>query len=274
MDELKIKTGFLCNNNCRFCLYKTKGERSNKSRQKIEEELKAGRNFKKVVFSGGEPTIRKDISEIISFAKKKGFKEIEIKSNGRMFAYQDFCEELIKRGANRFSFYLLGHIKELHDWLTCIPGSFEQIVKGIKNLKALGQKVNCEVIITKSNYPHLLEILDFGLKLKIDHFQFIFPKPVGMALENFDSLIPRFFLIVSYLKEAVKKGVKAKKIIEIKNIPACFLKGYEKYMVEGSSSGKTKAKDCLKCRYFKSCEGIFEEYIKHFGEKEICSMKK
>jgi cyclic pyranopterin phosphate synthase len=217
MKDKEIKTGFPCNNSCKFCPYNWKTKRnSNKSIQQIKKELKEARwNFNGVIFSGGEPPIREDIFELVSWAKKLGFRRIGIKSNGRMFAYKGFCQKIINSGANSFIISLHGHLKKLHDWLTSSPGSFEQTIQGIRNLKLLNQKVFSETVITKPNYRHLPQIAEFLIKLKVDHLQFKFPQPTGKALENSDSIMPKIPLVKPYLKEVLKIGKKANKIITL-----------------------------------------------------------
>ena len=70
-----------------------------KTTEQIKEDLnKARERCDSVVLVGGEPTIRKDIIEIVKYAKQLGFKKIQIQTNGRRFAYKNFC---IKKGWQR-----------------------------------------------------------------------------------------------------------------------------------------------------------------------------
>ena len=47
---------------------------------------------------GGEVTLRKDLTELVSYARELGFVTIQIQTNGRMFAYRQNCEELVAAG--------------------------------------------------------------------------------------------------------------------------------------------------------------------------------
>ena len=52
-------------------------------------------------FSGGEPTIRKDLPELIRMAKEIGFKHVEVNTNGlRMASDLDFCRTLEEAGVS------------------------------------------------------------------------------------------------------------------------------------------------------------------------------
>ena len=78
--RVDIKTGFLCNNNCLFCVQgynKSKGNRSTEDILKdLEEAKKTG--CEGVVFTGGEVSIRDDLFELLSYAKKLRFSLIQV----------------------------------------------------------------------------------------------------------------------------------------------------------------------------------------------------
>jgi len=295
MKKADIKTGFLCNNNCKFCVQGDKKHLGNKSTEEIKKILReAAKDCQIVVFTGGEPTIRADIIELVEYAKKLKFKVIQIQSNGRMFVYKDFCKKIIKAGANEFALALHGHIPQLHDYLTSVKGSFEQTVQGIKNLKSLGQRVIMNTVITKSNYRHLPEIAKLLINLRVDQYQLAFVHPLGNAKKNFDSIVPLMSLVQPYVKLALELGIKAGIKVMTEAIPYCLMKGYEKYIAENimpkmkifeknliiedfeksrRKEGKAKGPQCKKCRYFFQCEGPWKEYPERFGFSEFKPIK-
>jgi radical SAM protein with 4Fe4S-binding SPASM domain len=292
MKKADIKTGFLCNNNCRFCVQGDKKKYGNKTTTQIKDNLKrASQDCQIAVFTGGEPTVREDFLELVSFAKKLSFKIIQIQSNGRMFAYQDFCQKTIQAGANEFALALHGHIPQLHDYLTRSRGSFEQTCLGIKNLKGLGQRVVMNVVVTKSNYRHLPEIAKLLINLGVDQYQFAFVHAQGNAWKNFDSIVPFKSLVEPYVKQGLQLGIEAGIKVMTEAIPYCFMTGYENYLAENimpkmkifdldkfvvddfeevrRKEGKVKGSKCRKCRYFKVCEGPWKEYPEKFGWGEF-----
>lgn len=231
MKRVEIKVGTLCNNHCKFCPYQQKQIYETRPTSQIKKELRvARRDYKHLIFSGGEPMLRVDIFKLAQFARDLGFETIEIKTNGRVFVYKDICKKIIKAGANSFSLSLYGHCSQLHDWLTSSPGSFKQTVQGIRNLKLLNQPVSCETVITKSNYRHLSQIVKILIRLKVNPLFFIFPPLSGQALENFASIMPRFSLVSPYLHTALKE---ASKKLEVYT------------------------------QHSKDCEGVWKEYIKY-----------
>ncbi len=292
MKKADIKVGFSCNNRCLFCV---QGDKRFQVVDKTDEEVKG--NIRKarsscdiVTFTGGEPTLRKGLVDFIRLAAELRFKTIQIQTNGRMFAYLDYCKSLIAAGANEFSPALHGHVPELHDYLTNAPGSFRQVVAGIKNLKSLGQRVITNTVITKPNYRHLPEIARLLSGLKVDQFQFAFVHATGSARKNFDSIVPRKTLVEPYLKEALAVGIKNGISVMAEAMPFCFMAGFEDQVSERImpemaifdehghlpdfkksrlAEGKAKGSACRKCKYDAVCEGPWKEYPERYGWSEF-----
>jgi len=200
-----------------------------------------------------------------------------------------FCEKLIRAGVTEFSIALHGHKAELHDYLTRAKGSFYQTVKGIMNVKKLGQFVSTNTVITRSNYRNLPDIARLLIHLNVDQYQLAFVHPVGTAGENFNSIVPRFYLIEPYVKKGLEAGIKRKKRVMTEAIPYCFMNGFYEYVAEQiipdtkiydmnvienyteyrRTEGKAKGDDCIKCSYNSKCEGPWREYPERYGWEEF-----
>lgn len=292
MKRADLKVGFSCNNHCLFCVQGKKRSRyPDKSAARIKQEMDSAiKDCLGLVLTGGEPTVRPDILELVSYAKKLGFKLTQIQSNGRMFSYKKFCEELVKAGANEFGPALHGHTDELHDHLTGVPGSFKQVVRGIKNLKSLGQAVLTNTVVTKSNFRHLPQIAELLVSLGVDQYQFAFVHPLGSAARNFSGIVPRMTLAEPFVKKGLDVGIRAGVRAMTEAIPYCFMSGYEDYVAEKiipdskiydykkiiedftsarKNEGKAKGPQCKLCRYDDVCEGPWREYPKKFGWEEF-----
>lgn len=296
MKKADIKTGFLCNNNCLFCVQGPEKKKfGNKSTKQLREIIvKAKDGCDTIVFTGGEPTIRKDLIELVALAKEIGFKTIQIQSNGRMFVYEKFCRDIVAAGANEFALALHGHTEELHNYLTQAD-SFRQIVGGIKTLKKMGQKVIMNTVITKSNYRHLPEIAKVLIGLDVDQMQFAFVHAVGAAGKNFDAVVARKEMVVPYLKKAIDIGRLLNKRVMTEGVPFCLLDGYESSISETVmpdikifdqisvindyrkmriNEDKAKGPECVKCIYNNVCEGPWKEYPEAFGWDEFKPVKR
>ena len=293
MDKrVDIKTGFICNNNCRFCVQAHKKKFGNRATEDIKKDLAEARKTKcsGVVFTGGEPTIREDIVELVSYAKELKFKRIQLQTNARMLCNKDFCKDVIEAGANEFSPAIHGHTAELHDYLTRAPGSFSQTVKAVNNLRELGQYVITNTVVVKPNYRYLPELAKLLARLRVDQFQFAFVHAVGNAMENYDQMMPWVSLAAPYIKEGLQIGIDNNIKVMAEAMPFCAMEGYEKYCSEffippteirdinsydpefektRKEEGKTKFPQCKKCKFDCVCEGPWKEYPESRGNEEF-----
>ena len=292
-SRLDIKVGFSCNNLCRFCV---QGEKRKHYRPKTKEEvfeiLEKNTSYTGIVFTGGEPALHPHLLEMIIRARQLGYRYIQVQTNGRMFAYRDFCRKVIDAGATEISPALHGHCQQLHDYLTRSPGSYQQTITGIKNLKAFGVKVVTNTVITRSNFRNLEQIAQLLVRLDVDQYQLAFVHPVGSAGEgaNFESVVPRFEMIMPYVYRALEVGIAAGKVVMTEAIPYCFMNGYEDYIAEKVipdtrifdaeqtiedyrkyrlESGKARGEPCLQCKKQQWCEGPWREYPEKFGWEEF-----
>ncbi len=294
--RVDIKTGFLCNNNCRFCVQADNKFSGNRSIEDIKSDLtECRRRCEGVVFTGGEVTIRKDFLELVKYASRLGYESIQIQTNGRMFSSLDFCKKTILAGATMFSPAIHGYCADQHDFLTRAPESFAQTLKGIQNLKKLGQVVITNSVVVKPNYRNLPELARLLVSLKVNQFQFAFVHAMGNAMTNFDSMIPKMSLVAPYMHKGLQIGMDAGITCVSEAMPYCMMKGYEICVVEnripatevrGKKSqntndftlerkfhGKMKFPQCKECKYDSICEGPWREYPERFGDSEFNPIK-
>jgi radical SAM protein with 4Fe4S-binding SPASM domain len=297
MERIDIKIGFQCNNLCQFCVqgdkrFKFKNKTIEEIKDALKEAKKEGSNG--VVFTGGEPTIHPDILAAVKYAHDLGFQNIQIQSNGRMFAYLDFCKKLVLAGANEFSPAPHGSSPEIHDELTSSSGAWQQVVQGIKNLKSLGQYVLTNTVINSKNYQDLPNLAQLFVNLGVDQFQFAFVHILGTAAKNKEWLVPKKSEVMPFVKKGLDIGINAGKVVMTEAIPYCLLQGYEDYIAEKImpetkivdaegvienfsayrlNRGKAKRAECKTCKYFQVCEGPWKEYPEIYGWEEFQPIK-
>jgi len=296
VKKLDLKVGGSCNNNCKFCAAADKRDLGDKTTQHIKKDLRESKadGTSIVVFSGGEATIRKDILEIVSFARDIGYERVHLQTNGRMLAYKNFCDELANAGVVQFSIALHGHIPALHDYLTQSPGAYNQVVQAIKNLKTRGLFVVTNTVITKPNYRFLPQITSLLISLGVEQIQLSFVHPMGAAWDNFDMMVPWKSLVEPYMHKSLDIATKANVVAIAEAYPFCFMKNYEKYFVERfipageikdidyfipdfdyvrKKYGKSKGAKCRECKYDLICEGPWKEYPQKRGWSEFSPVK-
>jgi MoaA/NifB/PqqE/SkfB family radical SAM enzyme len=229
--RVEIYTGFGCNERCTFCYYIEHLSEEKIPIECLKTELSLARKYGAldVDFTGGEPTIRKDLPELISFARNLGYKKICIITNGQMLSNQSYCEDLVQHGLNDVLFSIHA-LNETHDQLTCVPGSFRKLTKAVENIKDLGIKFRTNTTIVKLNFKQLPEIAAFFLQLKPEAVNFIVFNPWYSSGSQMEEVTSKYSESVPFLKEAIDSLVPGIKKITVRYIPYCFMEGYEQYV--------------------------------------------
>ncbi len=289
--------GYQCNNRCRFCIDSEKRDFPAKTTAEIKKEMlearKRGATYLELI--GGETTIRPDAIELVRHAKNRGFATIMMATNGRMFSYFKFAEKIIGAGLNSLVFSIHGHNAKLHDSLTRVRGSFREFLAGLENVKKLGlNNIGSNTTIVKQNYRYLPKIGKFIFDLGIRNAEFIFVDPsVGAAHLDFHGYVPKISAAAPHIQKCLDIGKSRAHHWHIRYVPLCHFRNYlnqiseldevkmfksehlapdfRNFDVENSRRlvGRAKAKRCRKCLYDKDCEGIWKEYIRNYGDKEL-----
>jgi len=300
MKELELIIGWQCNNNCLFCSnqhMKNLAKEKNLediSLEKIKENLKVNSDNKELILVGGEPTIRPDIFEIISFAKKQGYREISMMSNGRMLSSIDFCKKLLGMGITEIGISIHGHTKEIHDSLTRSPGSFKQVVRALKNLNHLKKDFVTNTVITKKGMHSLPQLVAFLSGFRPKLITLTFPNPRGNAEEFFQEIIPKLSEAAPFVHKAIDAGKVIGQEVHACDIPLCFMKDYKESMQESffdkerkivthvfpnilltknTGRDKSKHKSCEPCKHNSECEGVWTNYLNLMQDTKITPIK-
>jgi MoaA/NifB/PqqE/SkfB family radical SAM enzyme len=282
---------------CAFCAQGGKRDRTGrKSLAEIKRMLARARRggVAGAVFTGGEPTLHPDLLAAVRAARAMGYDSVQVQTNGRRFAYYDYCAELKKAGVTEMGPSLHGSTAEIHEKLTLAPGSFKEVLQGILNCKKLGMYVLTNSVITSVNYRDLPALARLLTHLGVNQFQFAFVHLVGSAWENRKALAPRKTAVMPYLRRALDAGIKSGTACYTEAIPYCLMKGYEQCVAERvipegpvadadfyiesygdyrRNEGKAKRAQCRACRWCAACEGPWREYPELYGWDEFKPVK-
>jgi 12,18-didecarboxysiroheme deacetylase len=108
-----------------------------------------------ILFSGGEPLVRKDLPELADYAVKKGMRAV-ISTNGTLITPQT-ARTLKDIGLSYIGISLDG-MEEINDRFRGVKGAFKSALEGIENCKKAGIKVGLRFTINKSNAGQIPEI--------------------------------------------------------------------------------------------------------------------
>ncbi len=278
-----VKINSKCNSNCCFCA-DSKEVRDqldfdyNKLTKSLEENRK---KFDSLIISGGEPTIYKNILEYINYAKKIcKYRRIQLTTNGFLLAYSDFTDKLIESGIDSFNISFATSNERMYDAITKVKGSFRYVTKAISNIKKRDKEIRVNTVLHKLNYKDIENIVAFLIKQRVISIQLSFMNPIGSSVKDGRStLAVSYTELMPYIKSALKK-VKEMNFdnLFIENIPICIAKDSINKISDLKKPSenkdyynacKRKPEKCKKCSYFGVCDGVWEAYIKQFGDCEI-----
>ena len=139
-----------------------------------------------VVFSGGEPLMRKDLPELLGFAKEKGI-PFAIATNGALVDAA-MTKMLASYGPHRISVSLDGAIPATHDNFRGQKGSFEKAVNALKLFRGAGipTQINCS--ISTNNVAERDAIVRLSSELGAAALHFFLLVPVGCGAELPDAM--------------------------------------------------------------------------------------
>jgi radical SAM protein with 4Fe4S-binding SPASM domain len=120
-----------------------------------------------IVFTGGEPTLRDDLPEVIRHAEGNG-QITGLNTNARKLKDPDFVNRLVEAGLDHVQITLESHLEKIHDEMVCAPGAWQDTVAGLKNALATRLYVMTNTTMLKLNSPFIPDTLEFlgdlGLK--------------------------------------------------------------------------------------------------------------
>jgi len=153
-----------CNLKCIHCYAHAKNisfenELSTKEGKKLLDDL-AQFGAPVILFSGGEPTIRKDLPELAAYAVEKGMRAV-ISTNGTLIS-QKMARTLKEIGLSYVGISIDG-MEEINDRFRGVKGAYKSALEGIENCKEAGIKVGLRFTINKLNaaeIPAIFKLLE------------------------------------------------------------------------------------------------------------------
>lgn len=161
-----------CNNRCLYCyaVWGTdcedidcgqKPEMSTEEIKQIISKLQVEVGAENIGLSGGEPLLRNDLPEILSFIKNLGLNSVVI-TNGTLLT-QEKAEETADAGL--FEVTLLSFREEVHDRLAGRRGAWDAAWRGMTNIKKSGGNFVSVFVATKLNYMDLKNTAKLSIAL-------------------------------------------------------------------------------------------------------------
>jgi len=251
---------------------------------------------KKLNLHGGEVTLRDDLPKILRLARKVGFAEITLVTNGVRLGDLKYAKSLIAAGVTHVRMSVHAPDAVLHDAIVVVPGAFDRLTKGLAHLKQLGVPVGLNFVLIRENAARLPAFLrKFVVAEGIEDVIVYFPHERGLMELNADRLAVSYEEARPHLLKSASVLDKAGKLhaLLIANVPPCaapeladLLLDWERDPEEAGASmlnpegrrtdlkamkdgQKGRVPACRACALRDRCRGVEGEYVKRFGDEEF-----
>jgi radical SAM protein with 4Fe4S-binding SPASM domain len=251
-----------CNLRCLHC-HARGGEKAGKELNTKEakgviENLAEVPEFRTLVFTGGEPLVRKDIFELLAFASNIGFNTV-VATNATLIT-EEIARKLKCSGVEGIAASIDFVRPEEHDAYRGMKGAFKAALRGIENANKVGMYIQINTTISKRNLNQLTGLLKLADRINA-HVVLLYqllPSGRGEALLNETLDTEEFSMLVNKVYE-----------IQSEVNPVIVPIGLPEYFAYLASSGRVSPK--LAFKIFKGCiagRGMF--YIKPNGDVWGC----
>jgi len=156
MRAERVFTHYVCNQNCTYCLWRRKSDDASfTSGRAVRERIKAalGRGAEEVTLSGGEPTMRRDLTQLVAYARECGARQVSLETNATLI-------DDARAGALRDAG--LGTVRvnltawgDALDAITRDPGGALRTLAGLRALLAAAVPVEVHAVLIRPTFEHL-----------------------------------------------------------------------------------------------------------------------
>ena len=238
-----IKLTYRCNNRCLFCRALPRAEiqtdlDTQAAMRKIVRARELGVDM--VLFSGGEPTLRRDLFKLIRAVLAMDMK-FGLITNARRLAYPKYFDRLMDAGPSYIHTSLLGATAKTHNALTKAD-SFDDLIKALENMRTAGiPEIHVNTVITAMNRHELKAMADLLNRFAPLTFKLTLMEPTGLYENNETSLFLAPLTAAESAIDALNYGLSeygnTGLRMGIEGFPLCMIRGYESYVENMMTQG-------------------------------------
>jgi MoaA/NifB/PqqE/SkfB family radical SAM enzyme len=288
---MSICVGGRCNSNCSFCYTEWIRDEPDLPSALVRGALQHAAKIPtlhSVVFSGGEPTLRKDLPELINYAHTLKFSAIGLQTNGYRLADACYLRELVTAGLSRVLLSLHGAKRETHDTVAGLKGSFDRALQALALLEQTRISATVNFVMSPSNCSEAPEFTSLVTSASASaRIRFSFPIIEGAAFDNITQILLTFPEFVTNCSLAAARNPDARNRIEVANVPPCvsdqlgiepaYLMSQRHTLIEVSpfyqnniQRGELLAKlsSCSSCKWDSDCGGVQVPYLTMFADAD------
>lgn len=175
----------------RACAFACVHCRANAQHQRHPAELSTDEGYRLIdrlaefgspilVFTGGDPMMRRDLFDLIAYATEKGLR-CSLTPTATALPTQERLEKAMKAGIRRIALSLDAPRPEVHDAFRKVPGSWQRTMQILRNAQAVGLSAQVNTTVSTYNVHLLPEMVPFIEEVGAVQWSVFFLVPTGRA---------------------------------------------------------------------------------------------
>ena len=288
MPLLDVVLGYDCNAACTYCTITPEMRRRALTTEAVAREIDraAAAGWRQIAFTGGEPTIRADLATLVKYARRRGFSDVKVSSNGLRYAHEPYLAHLVAAGVTRW--HVSAHGRDAtYESVTRLPGAGPVFLQAIDALVARGLDPTLDLILKDDTYRDVDAWIDELAARGVRRFALWLVSLTDANAPNVEQL-PRIPDLVPHLVRAFDAARAQGREVVALHVPRCFLPAYEEHVrhpgqegvrvvtpdevfdLRGSRlTGGHKPDACARCVFEPTCPGLRRDYVARFGDGEV-----
>ncbi|MEZ4450560.1 MAG: radical SAM protein [Nannocystaceae bacterium] len=290
---LDVILGYECNLACDYCTITPAMRPRALSAAQVIAALRRGRaqDYDAVSFTGGEPTIRRDLLGLCKAARELGYADIKVQTNGLVLAQEINVARLIAAGVTRIHLSIHTHEAAAYEALVRREGTYAAMVAGLDHAIASGAVVVVDVIVKADTLPRLPAAIEWLADRGVTRVDLWYVSLTDGNRDNLESL-PAMREAMPIVHDALARARARGVTLRSLHIPRCVLgvdaphahdPGAGRVMVvtpeatfelhESRLAGQTHVPACEGCEHREVCPGIRPDYLAVFGDQEFAAAR-
>lgn len=278
-NKLVMNVTYVCNNHCTFCAVGTRTQvdgHPTRQREILDKYRRHGITM--VDFDGGEPTLNPELVALVRHARRVGYERVNVTTNGRLLAYEEFAQKLVTSGLTTLLFSVHGPDVASHAREVGVAEAFGQTTAGIRHAmkhRPEHVEVGMNVTLTKTNFRRLPDLAQLAWDHGLRWLNVQFLTPFGRATTQHAPDTSDAARVTSSVIDDWRDRMR----VQVINLPWCFMPEHEDNLVGDSqklarhmvfvnnetvnlaaylAERRVRKPECEPCAYRSFCGGFYQ----------------
>lgn len=290
---LDVILGYDCNLACDYCTITPEMRRQALATEQVVAAMRSARarGYDTISFTGGEPTMRRDLIGLVRAARKLGFIDVKVQTNGLVLGHGDNARRLREAGVDRIHLSIHTHAAEAYDELVRSPGSYPRMVAGLEQVVASGAAVVADVILKRGTVDRLADAIAWVRARGVRAADLWFVSLTDGNRDNVGSL-PRMTEAMPAISRALTYARAHGMTVRSLHVPRCLLgpdhvhaydPGADRVQVvtpeatfelkDSRLAGRIHVPACGGCPFEQVCPGVRPDYLEVYGDAEVAAAR-